>query len=80
MIEPRIGTSEWINQKRGKFGVIRLQFGWYPIDNSGLILRRDGKNARFPTHAGAITFAHREATEAIATKNQLPPLTQEPTC
>ena len=32
------------------------------------------------THAEAITYAQREATKAIAAKNQLPPLTQEPTC
>ena len=34
----------------------------------------------FRTHAEAITYAQREATKAIAAKNQLPPLTQEPTC
>ena len=80
-MSPHIGSDEWINQERAKIGVIRLQFGWYLIDSDGSILiRGDGKLAKFPTHDEAITYAHREATKAIAAKHQLPPLTQEPTC
>lgn len=72
---PHIGSDEWINQERGKLGVIRLQFGWYVIDSDGSILTRgDGKFARFEEHSDAITYAHEQATrQALAARFTIPP-------
>lgn len=69
----RVGDTRWLTDGR-KTGI--SDSAWIAMPPS----RSDAKTEHFDTYAEAITFAHREATKAVAAKNQLPPRMQEPTC
>lgn len=74
MRDQGIGSGFWVDQNRGRFGVLRLggvMRNWCVVDSDGRILPKGNYIARFDTHAEAIQYAQEQAkTQAL----------KEPTC